>query len=118
MQRVIRIGFFLVMIGTLLMLPGPSKGQTAPRGTRSSEMPRITQPVTFDTPEADALLSALEVFPADNPWNEIVADWPVHPDSARMVASIGADKPLRCNTDMGFVLVPPDQERIAVEIVG
>lgn len=118
MQRVIRIGFFLVMIGTLLMLPGPSKGQTAPRGKRSSEMPRITQPVTFDTPEADALLSALEVFPADNPWNEIVADWPVHPDSARMVASIGADKPLRCNTDMGFVLVPPDQERIAVEIVG
>ena len=29
----------------------------------------VDKPMLFDTPEADAILAALEVFPADNPWN-------------------------------------------------
>jgi len=71
----------------------------------------------FDTPEADAILSALEVFPADNPWNLVVSDWPLHPNSKNIIASIGVDKPMRYNPDMGFVLVPPDQKKVAVKIV-
>jgi hypothetical protein len=78
----------------------------------------ITRPVMFDTAEADAILAALEVFPADNPWKQVVSDWPLHPNSAKIIASIGTDKPLRYNTDMGFILVPPDQERVEVKIVG
>ena len=81
-----------------------------------AKMPPITKPVMFDTPEADAILSALEIFPPDNPWNQVVSDWPVHPDSARIIASIGAEKPLRYNPDMAFVLVPPDQPRVEVKI--
>ena len=60
---------------------------------------------------------ALEVFPPDNPWNLVVEDWPLHPNSKNIVASIGADKPLRYNPDMGFVLVPPDQKKIDVKLV-
>ena len=78
---------------------------------RAAKMPPITKPVMFNTPEADAILSALEVFPPDNPWNQVVSDWPVHPNSRNIIASIGADKPLRYNPDMGFVLVPPDQKK-------
>jgi len=74
-------------------------------------------PLMFDTPEADAILSALEVFPADNPWNLVVSDWPLHPNSKNIIASIGVDKPMRYNPDMGFVLVPPDQKKVAVKIV-
>ena len=85
---------------------------------RSAKMPLITQPVLFNTPQADAILAALEVFPPDNPWNVLVTDWPVHPDSKAMVTSVGRDKPLRCNPDMSFVLVPPDQKRVEVRIVG
>jgi hypothetical protein len=85
---------------------------------RAAKMPPIAAPVEFDTPEADAILSALEVFPPDNPWNQVVADWPLHPDSAKIIASIGAAKPLRCNPDMAFVLVPPGQPRVEVKIVG
>ena len=77
-------------------------------------MPPITNPVMFHTPEADAILSALEVFPADNPWNQVVSDWPLHPNSAKIIASIGVDKPLRYNADMAFILVPPDQKRVDV----
>jgi hypothetical protein len=84
---------------------------------RAAKMPPVAQPVLFNTPEADAVLAALEVFPPDNPWNLLVTDWPLHPNSKAMVASIGNDKPLRGNTDMGFVLVPPDQKRVEVKIV-
>jgi hypothetical protein len=77
-------------------------------------MPKITAPVMFDTPEADAILAALQVFPPDNWWNRDVSGLPVHPDSAKMIASIGEDKPLQYNLDMGFILVPPGQKRVEV----
>jgi hypothetical protein len=80
------------------------------------EAPAITKPTLFNAPEADAILGALEVFPADNAWNQIVSGWPVHPNSRNIVASIGNDKPLRYNADMAFILVPPDQKRVEVKI--
>ncbi len=80
-------------------------------------MPPITAPVMFDTPEADRILAALQVFPPGNPWNQDVSALPVHPGSARMVAGIGADKPLHLNLDMGFIIVPPDQPRVPVKLL-
>jgi hypothetical protein len=80
-------------------------------------MPTITAPVMFDTPEADAILAALQVLPPDNWWNRDVSGLPVHPDSAKMIASIGEDKPLEYNLDMGFVIVPPDQKRVEVKLL-
>ena len=80
-------------------------------------LPKIAKPVMFDTPAADAILAALQVFPPDNWWNRDVSALPVHPDSAKMIASIGPDKPLQYNLDMGFVIVPPDQKRVDVRIL-
>lgn len=85
---------------------------------RSTKMPAITAPVDFNTKQADAILSALEVFPPDNPWNEIIDEWPVHPNSKNIIASVGADKPLRYNPDMSFIIVPPNQPRVDVNVVG
>jgi len=85
-------------------------------GKGAGKVPNITKPVSFDTPEADAILSALEVFPANNPWNQDVSDWPLHPNSKNLIASIGAEKPLRYNPDMAFVLVPPHQKKIEVKL--
>lgn len=84
---------------------------------RAGKMPPIDKPILFDTPEADAIVSALEVFPPDNPWNLVVSDWPVHPNSKNIVAAIGADKPFRANPDMGYILVPPNQKKVDVKIV-
>ncbi len=81
------------------------------------EMPKVATPLMFDTPEADAVLAALQVFPPDNWWNRDVSGLPVHVDSERMIASIGAEKPLEYNLDMGFVIVPPDQKRVAVKLL-
>jgi hypothetical protein len=80
-------------------------------------MPEITKPILFNTPEADRILEALQVFPPDNPWNADVSNWPLHPNSKNIIASIGPEKPFRYNLDMGFVLVPPDQPRVEVKIV-
>ncbi len=77
---------------------------------------RVTAPVPFDTPEADRILQAMQILPPDNPWNEDISDRPVHPDSAAIIAGIGADKPLGYNLDMNFVLVPPDQAKVPVRV--
>ena len=82
----------------------------------ATKMPEFHTPVMFNTPEADAILSALEVYPPDNSWNLVVTDWPVHPNSRNIIASIGADRPMRYNSDMAFVIVPADQKRLPVLI--
>jgi hypothetical protein len=84
---------------------------------KAAKMPAIAAPVMFDTPEADAICSALEVFPPDNPWNLVVEDWPVAANSKQIVAAIGADKPLRYDPDMSFIFVPADQKTVKVKIV-
>jgi Right handed beta helix region len=94
-----------------------SESQRSPARFRSGKMPVVTQPVLFNTPQADEILSALEVFPPDNSFNQAIENWPLQPNSQSIVASIGRDKPLRYNTDMGFVLVPPDQPRVPVNIL-
>ncbi len=100
-------------------LPSKRTIKTDPARTkriRNAKMPKIVEPVRFDTPEADAILSALEIFPPDHPINELITDWPLHPHSRAIIESVGARKKLRYNADMAFVIVPPSQKRIAVEI--
>ena len=82
----------------------------------ASVLPRITAPVLFDTPEADRILSALQILPPDNPWHEDISGRPVHPMSADIVRSIGADAPLGYNLDMNYVIVPATQLRVAVRV--
>lgn len=123
-MRVLICGLF-VMLSVVQGVLWAGQGSSGAEGSdparlariRAAKMPPITAPVLFHTPEADAIASALEVFPPDNPWNQVVEDWPVHPNSKNIIASIGADKPLRYNADMGYVFVPPDQQRVDVKIV-
>jgi hypothetical protein len=76
-----------------------------------------SKPILFHTPEADAILEKLQVFPPDNPWNEDISAWPLHPSSETLVASVGRDKPFRCNPDMSFVIVPPDQPKVNLKVL-
>jgi hypothetical protein len=80
-------------------------------------MPSITAPVMFGTPQADRILEALQVFPADNAWNLDVSKLPVLAASKQIIASIGPEKSLGYNLDMGFIIVPPDQKRVPVKLL-
>ena len=99
---------------------GPPRGVTIDQDRlarlRAVKMPKFDEPLHFDPPEADAILSALEVFPPDNPWNIPVDEWPIAANSKAMIVAIGENKPLRYNPDMSFVLVPPNQKKVAMKL--
>jgi hypothetical protein len=94
----------------------PSAAASRLERLRQTKMPEIDRPIPFNTPEADAICSALEVFPPNSPWNQVIEDWPLHPDSKALVDSVGANKPMRYNPDINFILVPPNQKRVNVKL--
>jgi hypothetical protein len=89
----------------------------------------IDQPATVATPAvrgerigSGPRIGGCPVFPADNAWNQPIADAPLHPDSAAIIAriqSIGGDflhPDFGENPDSGipYVVVPPDQPLMPV----
>lgn len=104
------------LVAMALLSWAPAQRPDPTEKERDRTIAVVKRPVMFDTAVADAILAKLQVFPPDNAWNQVIADWPVHPNSANMISSIGRDKPLRYNTDMAFVLIPSSQPRIAVDI--
>src|SRR5438445_10588467 len=110
MTRLLPVLLLLSAASVAAFLAPPSVAEERPA------LPEIKAPVRFNTPEADKILAALQVFPPDNPWNEDISKLPLLPNSKEMIAGIGADKKLAYNLDMGFILVPPDQKKVAVKI--
>ncbi|MBG89192.1 MAG: hypothetical protein CMO80_20165 [Verrucomicrobiales bacterium] len=88
------------------------------RSKRIRPIQKAEVPSSIDcfTPEADRILAALEVFPADNPWNTPVDQWPVHPESRQIISSIGVTKSLQVKRHLNFVFVPVHQARIDVQL--
>lgn len=100
-----------------MLLLGIALGFAAAAERKRPPMPEITKPVLFNTPEADRIVEALQVFPPDNPWNEDISERPVHPNSKNIIASCNfRRKYLHYNLDMGFVIVPPNQKKVEVKI--
>jgi hypothetical protein len=117
MSRRIRGTTFVVMIWVLSSATAGKAADTARTASRRpGKPPAIKTPVLFNTAEADAVVSALQIFPQDNAWNQPVDHWPVLSNSRNIIASIGTGRPLRCNYDMGYVLVPPGQAKLEVKI--
>lgn len=82
------------------------------------DMPKFDKPVMFNSTQADKILSAMQVFPPDNPWNEDISQRPVAANSQQMIAGIGAARRLAYNLDMSFIIVPPEQPKVALKLVG
>lgn len=79
-------------------------------------LPPILRPTLFDTPEADAILAAMQIFPTNNVWHADVRHWPVHPNSPNILTAVGSARRLDFNLDMGFVIVPKDASRVSIHI--
>lgn len=102
-----------VGIGTTLALTGPAQPQAE----------EIVDPHQVKL-GVNANLGGKRPFPDDNPWNTEIADAPVDPNSAALIANIGLDKPLRPHfgaTSHGaphgvpYVVVGGDQPRMPVK---
>ncbi len=87
-----------------------------PTPQKRPKMPEITHPVMFNTPEADRIMEALQVFPPDNPWNEDISKRPVHPNSKGILGTTNPNHWLWFNLDMGYIIVPPNQKRVPVDL--
>jgi len=87
--------------------------------------PVVTNSILFNTPEADAILSAMQSFPVTNAWNEDISRRPMLPNSEAMIAQIMADlaakgsgrQTLRAFQEMNFVLVPDSQPMVPISFV-
>jgi hypothetical protein len=87
-------------------------------------LPVVTNAILFNTTNADAVLSAMQIFPVTNPWNEDISGRPLLPNSAAMIAQINSDVPsasnrkLRLFQEMNFVLVPDNQPLVKFNFNG
>lgn len=82
-------------------------------------LPVVTNAILFNTTNADAVLSAMQIFPITNPWNEDISQRPVLANSEAMMAQITADlaasrRSLRAFKEMNFVLVPDAQPTLPI----
>src|SRR5438270_2419640 len=81
--------------------------------------PVVTTPTLFNTLQGDAIVSATQIFPVTNPWNEDISRRPLLANSDAMIAQIKADlsanrQTLRAFYEMNFVLVPDNQPRVMI----
>ncbi|MCY2928777.1 MAG: hypothetical protein NTV86_04650 [Planctomycetota bacterium] len=111
------VALTIVAAWTLMGQGASGPGRVNHEGRALPAMPKIDAPILFNTPAADAVLAAMQVFPKDNPWNEDISARPVLANSAKMIQRIGEAKKLAYNLDMAFVIVPANQPKIDVKIV-
>ena len=81
--------------------------------------PTVTQPVLFNTPEADAVVAAMQIMPVTSAWNEDVSRLPLLANSDAMIAQLTADlaanrRTLRPFYEMNYVLVPDAQPLLPI----
>jgi hypothetical protein len=82
----------------------------------------VTNSILFNTPQADAVVSTMQIFPVTSAWNEDISRLPVLPNSDAMMAQISADlastrRTLRAFEEMNFVLVPDSQPMVGINFV-
>src|ERR1041385_4804944 len=76
----------------------------------------------FNTAQADAILSAMQILPVTSAWNEDISRRPRLVNSDAMIAQIMADltsthRTLRLFQEMNFALVPDSQPLVPISFV-
>jgi len=120
-----RLSFVMVAVAASLLARLQSAERINHAGRILGPMPVVTNSILFNTPEADALISGLQIFPRDNAWNEDISRRPLLTNSDAMIAQIffelfavGTNSPkLRAFQEMNLVLVPDNQPAVPINFV-
>lgn len=93
-------------------------------------LPVVTNSILFNTNNADAIVSAIQIFPVTNPWNECISNRPVLVNSDAMLtqmifdftngqsgSGIASHKTLHVNFEMNYALVPDNQTLMSNKFV-
>ena len=81
--------------------------------------PVVTNAVLFNTTNADAIVSAMKIFPVTNPWNEDISRRSLLTNSDAMIAQIISDLAANRRTliaffEMNFILAPDNQPLVPI----
>ncbi len=84
--------------------------------------PVVTNSILFNTTNADAVVSAMQIFPVTNPWNECISNRPVLVNSDAMIGQIytnvgSSHRYLELFQEMNFGLVPDSQTLVSNQFV-
>ena len=85
-------------------------------------LPAVTNAILFNTSNADAVVSAMQIFPVTNPWNECISNRPVLVNSDAMMMNIytnvgSSHRYLELFQEMNYVLVPDSQTLVSNKFV-
>src|ERR1700736_4961581 len=94
-------------------------GRIKQEGRILGPAPVVTTPTLFNTPQADAIVSAMQIFAVTNPWNEDISRRPLLSSSAQMITQLKSDlsasrQTLRPFYEMNYVRVPDSQSRVTI----
>ncbi len=112
------IGFSRVM--WFLLLAACATGYAAERINQEGRIlgpaPTVTTPVLFNTPAADTIVSAMQIYPLTSAWNEDISKLPLLSNSAAMITKITNDlassrRTLRMFAEMNYILVPDSEPK-------
>jgi hypothetical protein len=82
----------------------------------------VTNGVLFDTTNADAVVSTMQIFPVTSPYNEDVSQLPPATNSSAIIAQISSDlqssrQTLRLFQEMNYVLAPDNQPLVTIDFI-
>lgn len=98
----------------IVLLPGNIFAQKRDL-SRVRSIPIITEPVLFNTKLADRIIGSIQIFPKNSAYNEDISNRPVSPNSKAIIGGKHTNT-FGYNLDMGYVIVPPTQKKINVDI--
>src|ERR1044071_5562321 len=80
----------------------------------------VTAPILFNTPQADAVVSSMQIMPVTSAWNEDISKRPLLANSDAMISRIISDldasrRNLRVFFEMNFVLAPDNQPLVPID---
>ena len=106
----------LAFVADLVTNPSVLAERINQEGRILPPLPVVTNSILFNTSNADAVVSAMQILPVTNPWNEDISRRPVLANSDAMLAQIISDlatnnRSLIAFQEMNFVLAPDSQPR-------
>src|SRR6266481_2863395 len=104
--RVMRERGLFLAVGILLLATRDGRAERINQeGRILGPAPEVSTPTLFNTPEADAIVSAMQIMPVTSPWNEDISQRPRLANSDAMVAQIKSDLVSGVNGQTGFLLI-------------
>jgi hypothetical protein len=91
MHRTFRIAHCrLIAVALAISLPARAE-RINQEGRILGPAPLATTSTLFNTPEADAIVAAMQIMPVTSAWNEDISRRPVLANSAAMIAEVKSD---------------------------